>query len=503
MTPPRLAVEKVSKNFDGVQALADVSLEFHAGEVHAVCGENGAGKSTLMRILCGAIADYEGRLLSRGKQVRFADPRAAEADGVAIVYQELNLAGPLSVAANVFLGRELVSFGVWRRDKAMERAAAEIFQRLHASISPKARVDSLRIGDQQLVEIAKGLSRDADVLILDEPTSALAAAESTRLFRVVDGLRSKGAAVLYISHKMDEVFRVADRISVLRDGRFVGTKRTSETTPAEITAMMVGREISISARKEGTRSANELLRVEGLSKAHRTRPGVDSLSNVSFVLRAGEIVGVAGLLGAGRTELLETLFGADADTSFRGKVILSGKDYRPRTTTDAMQHGFAFLTEDRKRLGLLAGRNVRENVSLARLDLMQSFGFLNVRRERRIVKKAIERFRVKTPSLGAPVESLSGGNQQKALLARWLLEKPKLLLLDEPTRGVDVGAKAEIHALLRSFADDGIGILMTSSELPELFTACDRILTLSGGRLTGEFDPRAATEADVLRAMMA
>jgi ribose transport system ATP-binding protein len=502
MTAPRLAVENVSKNFDGVQALADVSLEFHAGEVHAVCGENGAGKSTLMRILCGAIADYDGRLYSRGKQVRFADPRAAEGDGIAIVYQELNLAGPLSVAANVFLGRELVSFGVWRRDKAMERAAAEIFQRLHASISPKARVDSLRIGDQQLVEIAKGLSRDADVLILDEPTSALAAAESHRLFRVIEGLRSKGAAVLYISHKMDEVFRLADRITVLRDGRFVGTKPTSETTPAEITAMMVGREISIGVLSAGSRPANELLRVEGLSKAHRTRPGVDSLSNVSFVLHAGEIVGVAGLLGAGRTELLETLFGAD-DSSFRGELLLHGKRFRPQTTTDAMRQGFAFLTEDRKRLGLLAGRSVRENISLARLDRMQTFGFLSVRRERRMVKKAVERFRVKTTSLGAPVESLSGGNQQKALLARWLLEKPKLLLLDEPTRGVDVGAKAEIHALLRTLADDGIGILMTSSELPELFTACDRILTLSGGRLTGEFDPRSTTEAEVLRAMMA
>jgi ribose transport system ATP-binding protein len=501
MTPPRLTAENVSKKFDGVQALSDVSLEFRAGEVHAVCGENGAGKSTLMRILCGAIADYDGRLLSRGKPVRFANPRDAERDGIAIVYQELNLAGTLSVAANVFLGRELLSFGFWRRDRAMERETAKLFERLHADISPKARVDSLRVGDQQLVEIAKGMSRDADVLILDEPTSALAAAESERLFRIIDDLRRKGAAVLYISHKMDEVFRLADRISVLRDGRFIGTKKRSETTPAEITAMMVGREIALGSHVARPKSAKELLRVEKLTRPHRRRKGVNALTDVNFSLHAGEIVGVAGLLGAGRTELLETLFGADS-ANWTGTLTLDGRPFRPKSPRDAMDRGLALLTEDRKRLGLLTGRSVRENVSLARLEKMQTAGLLNMRRERRMVKEAVERFRVKTASLRSPVESLSGGNQQKALLARWLIERPKLLLLDEPTRGVDVGAKAEIHQLLRELADTGVGILMTSSELPELFAASDRILTLSSGRLTGEFDPRRSSEEQLLKAMM-
>jgi ribose transport system ATP-binding protein len=498
---PRLSAERVSKQFDGVRALDDVSVEFRAGEVHAVCGENGAGKSTLMRILCGAIADYDGRLLSRGKPVRFATPRAAEADGVAIVYQELHLAGPLSVAANVFLGRERLQFGFWRRDRAMEADAAKLFGRLHASIDPAARVDSLRVGDQQLVEIAKGLSRDADVLILDEPTSALAAAESERLFRIIEDHRRKGGTVVYISHKMDEIFRLADRITVLRDGRFVGTKSRSETTAAAITAMMVGRDLPPAAPRPPHETRRELLRVEGLTRPHPARAGVDVLSDVGFSMRRGEIVGVAGLLGAGRTELLECLFGA-ATNGFRGVVTLDGERFHPRSPAEAMRRGVALLAEDRKRLGLLAGRSVKENVSLARLDLVTAAGVLNLRRERRLVKESMERLRVKAPSLDAAVESLSGGNQQKCLLARWLLAKPTLLLLDEPTRGVDVGAKAEIHAHLRGLADEGIGVLMTSSELPELFAACDRILALSGGRLTGEFDPCAATEERLLTAMM-
>jgi ribose transport system ATP-binding protein len=501
MTTPRFAAENISKKFEGVQALAGVSVDFLPGEVHAVCGENGAGKSTLMRILCGAIADYDGRLLSRGKPIRFANPREAESDGIAIVYQELNLAGPLSVAANVFLGRELLRFGFWRRDRAMEQEASRLFERLQAPISPKARVDCLRVGDQQLVEIAKGLSRDADLLILDEPTSALAAAESKRLFRIIDDFRRKGSTVVYISHKMDEIFRLADRITVLRDGKFVGTKRKSETTPTEITAMMVGREIPKAERRPSKQQTKELLRVEGLTRAHPTRRGVDVLSNVSFSLHAGEIVGVAGLLGAGRTELLECLFGASSN-GFRGRVLLEGEAYYPKSPADAMPRGLALLTEDRKRFGLLTGRSVRENVSLARLDLMQTAGLLNLRRERRHVRDAMDRLRVKASSLGAAVESLSGGNQQKCLLARWLLARPKLLLLDEPTRGVDVGAKAEIHAHLRRLAEEGIGVLMTSSELPELLAACDRILVLSGGRLTGTFDPHTATENDLLTAMM-
>jgi len=498
---PRLSAENISKRFEGVKALDGVSVDFLTGEVHAVCGENGAGKSTLMRILGGAIADYDGRILSRGNAVRFADPRQAEADGVAIVYQELNLAGTLSAAANVFLGREPVRFGIWRRDRLMEGTTAKLFELLHTAIDPKARVDTLRVGDQQLVEIAKGLSRNADVLILDEPTSALAVAETERLFRIIEGVRQRGGTVIYISHKMEEVFRLADRITVLRDGRFVGTRARSDTTPAEITAMMVGRKLPKAERRPAKGAQRELLRVQGLTRAHPARSGVNVLKDVSFAVNAGEVVGIAGLLGAGRTELLECLFGAAAN-GFQGTLSLDGKPFHPSSPAEALRQGAALLGEDRKRLGLLTGRSVRENVALARLDLVQTAGLLNTRRERRLVRDVMERLRVKAPSLRAAVETLSGGNQQKVLLGRWLLAKPKLLLLDEPTRGVDVGAKAEIHAHLRRLADEGIGVLMTSSELPELFSVCDRILALSGGRLTGKFDPQKATEAELLRAMM-
>jgi ABC-type sugar transport system ATPase subunit len=492
-------MESITKHFGGVHALEGVNFETAAGEVHALCGENGAGKSTLMKILAGAISDFDGRIVLNGHDVRFTGPRDAEDVGIRIIHQELNLVPDLSVAANIFLGRERLGLLGLLDDRAMEAEARRLFTRLGTPIDPRGRVGDLRIGDQQMVEIAKALAFDAEILIMDEPTSALSDAEVARLFRVIQDLRAGGATIIYISHKMNEVFSLADRVTVLRDGRFVAAAKRSQTDPSQVIRWMVGREIANQHLEPGAPAPEIVLDVAEVSLASAPGAGRPSLSGISFGLRRGEILGVAGLLGAGRTELLEALFGASPEQP-RGRILLEGRAVRFNHPAEAIAAGVALVTEDRKNLGLFDRMTVAENISICHLDDLKRLGLIDRRAESSAVSDSIARLSIKTIGGSAPVTSLSGGNQQKCILARWLLTNPKVLLLDEPTRGIDVGAKAEIYALMKRLAATGMGIIMTSSELPELLAVCDRILVLCEGRLTETLTREQATEESIMHA---
>jgi ABC-type sugar transport system ATPase subunit len=496
---PLISILNVTKRFPGVVALDDVSFDILPGELHAIVGENGAGKSTLMKILSGVIPDFEGSLLLRGSPVRFADTRAAEEQGISIIHQELNLVEDLSAAANIFLGREKrTRFGLLD-DRAMEQAATALMIELECHVAPRQLVRSLRVGDQQLIEIAKALSLETDILIMDEPTSALTEAEVARLFRVIRRLRERGVTILYISHKLDEVFRLADRITVLRDGRRVQTLVRSETDRRAVTHLMVGREIESVDLGDGRQPGAVVLEVRSLSLPQPDHARVWRLENVSFTLRRGEILGIAGLMGAGRTELLECLFGASPEAP-GGTILLEGREVRFATPSQARAAGVALVTEDRKRLGLFANLSVGANVSICALHEAASAALVSPRRERGLAGAVIRKLAVKTSGFETAVTSLSGGNQQKAIIARWLLTRPRVLLLDDPTRGVDVGAKAELYRLMDQLCREGLGIIVTSSELPELLTLCDRILVLCEGRLTAEFGAAEATEQAIMEA---
>ncbi len=495
----RLQMRNISKNFGGVHALRDVTVQARAGEVHALCGENGAGKSTLMKILAGAITDFEGEILLGGKPVRFSGPRDAEDAGVRIIYQELNLVPEMTVAANIFLGRERTRSLGLLDNRAMEAEARRLFERLGAPISPKTLVGDLRIGDQQMVEIAKALAFDAAILIMDEPTSALSDSEVARLYRVIDDLRRQGTTILYISHKMNEVFTLSDQVTVLRDGRFVASAFRQETTPEQVVRWMVGREIAELHFDHKPVAGSAVLEVKKLSLESPPSSGRPDLKDLNFEVRAGEVLGVAGLLGAGRTELLEALFGASSKAP-TGQILLNGAEVRFREPGEAIAAGVALVTEDRKNLGLFDQMSVAENITIRHLGAMTKRGMIDRRAEAQAVLDSIMRLSIKTAGGGAAITSLSGGNQQKCILARWLLIGPKLLLLDEPTRGIDVGAKAEIYALIRRLVSEGMAVIMTSSELPELLTVSDRIIVLCEGRLTAELSRSEATEETIMHA---
>lgn len=498
MSQPLISIRHLTKRYPGVVALEDVSLDVQPGELHAIVGENGAGKSTLMKILSGVVTDYEGEIHLRGQRVRFGGTRDAEAAGVSIIHQELNLVNDLSAAANIFLGREKrTRFGLLD-DRGMERAAADLLAELECGVSPRAPVRSLRVGDQQLVEIAKALSLATEILIMDEPTSALTETEVTRLFRIVSRLRQRGVTILYISHKMDEVFALADRITVLRDGQLVQTLRRDEATPRQVTHLMVGREMAATAFEPRT-PGPVVLEVEGLSLPWPGHARQWRLQDVSFQLRRGEIVGLAGLMGAGRTELLECLFGANLEP-LQGRIVLEGREVRFEHPRDARRAGVALVTEDRKGLGLFAHLSVGRNGTICRLEEASAWGLVRPRRERELAQGLIEQLNVKTAGSEAPITSLSGGNQQKVIIGRWLLTEPKVLLLDDPTRGIDVGAKAELYRLMDRLCRYGLAILVTSSELPELLTVCDRILVLCEGRLTAALSRDEATEERIMEA---
>jgi len=497
MSTPVISFRQVTKRFPGVVALSEVTVDITAGELNAIVGENGAGKSTLVRCLCGVITDYEGELQLRGRSARFRNTTDAEQCGIGIIHQELNLVDGLSAAANIFLGREKTNRWGLLDDRAMERDAAALLEQLECDISPRQLVRELRVGDQQLVEIAKALSLRTDILIMDEPTSALTEAEVARLFRVIARLRERGVTILYISHKLDEVFRLADRITVLRDGRLVTTVPRGQTNPREITHLMVGREIEETDLQQPRTSGAVVLEVRGLSLPWPGHARKWRLRDINLTLRRGEILGLAGLMGAGRTEMLECLFGASPHLP-QGRIILDGRDVLFRHPAEAMRAGVALVTEDRKRLGIFANLNLGQNITVCTLREVTTAGLISFQRENALAQRSVEQLAVRAAGLTAPITSLSGGNQQKSILGRWLLTRPKVLLLDDPTRGVDVGAKAELYRLMDKLCREGLGIIVTSSELPELITLCDRILVLCEGHLTGELSRAEASQQRIM-----
>lgn len=499
---PIIEFRSLTKRFPGVVALDNVSFAVNEGEFFSICGENGAGKSTLMKILSGVITEYEGELLVRNETATFQGTREAESAGISIIHQELNLVEELSVAANIFLGRELKRGLGFLDDRSMEQQAAKLFESLESNIDPRMPVGRLRVGDQQLVEIAKALSLNARILIMDEPTSALTESEVARLFRVIERLRAAGVTILYISHKMEEVFRLSDRIMVLRDGKSITTVAREDTNPDEITHWMVGREIESLNLDQAREFGEIVLEVQDLSLPWKEHARQWRLKDISFQLRKGEILGVAGLMGAGRTELLECLFGASPEPP-TGTIRLNGEYVHFNHPADAKRAGIALVTEDRKRLGIFAQMDVRENTTICKLKAATKGGLVRSRVEQEMATEMVKKLAVRTPNTDVKITSLSGGNQQKCLIGRWLLTNPTVLLLDDPTRGIDVGAKAELYRLMNELCRTGIAIILTSSELPELLTVSDRILVLSEGRQTAEFQRSEATEDKILSAAMA
>ncbi len=499
MNAPIIAMRAIGKRFGGVQALDGVSFDVEPGELIAICGENGAGKSTLMKILSGVITEYEGELLIDGECVRFQSTREAESAGISIIHQELNLVEQLSVAANVFLGREKRVAFAFRDDRSMREEARTLLSELECDVSVNALAGTLRVGDQQLVEIAKALSLRSRIVVMDEPTSALTESEVARLYRVIAKMRERGTTILYISHKMEEVFHLSNRIVVLRDGQFIAARTTTETNPHEITHLMVGRELESLDLGQASERGERLLEVRDLSLAWPGHARGYRLKGISFDVHVGEVLGIAGLMGAGRTELLESLFGASPIPP-QGEIILQGKPIAPRHPAEAIRYGMALVTEDRKRLGIFAAMHVGRNITLCQLREMRSPIGLSEAREQTAADAMVSKLKIKTASLRSAITSLSGGNQQKCIVGRWLLTRPKILLLDDPTRGVDVGAKAELYRIIRDLCREGLGVIVTSSELPELLTLSDRIMVLSEGRQTALFDRAEATQDKILEA---
>jgi rhamnose transport system ATP-binding protein len=473
-----------------VQALRDVSFELHAGEVHALVGENGAGKSTLIKIITGVHQPDEGTLAVNGRVVERNDPVLSRSLGIAAIYQQPALFPDLTVAENVALGLE--SGGAWRRVRWGQRRlrARELLERVGAAIDPDAVVRGLTMPEQQLVEIARALGADARILIMDEPTASLSDREVARLFRVIRDLRGQGVGILYVSHRLDELFQVADRVTALRDGCLVGTRPMTDVDRAELIRMMVGREITSVFPKRQVALRDVVLELRGVGCRE------SGIRGVSLSVRAGEILGLAGLMGAGRTELARVLFGltpADA-----GEVRLRGQPVVIRSPARAVELGIAYVPEDRRRHGVILEMPVASNTSLAILKKVSTFGWIDFARERTVAESFVRRLGIRTASLDAPVGDLSGGNQQKVALARWLAAEPAVLILDEPTQGVDVGAKAEIHRLMGELASKGLAILMISSELPEVFGMSDRIAVMHGGTVAGVLDRAEATQEKVL-----
>jgi rhamnose transport system ATP-binding protein len=486
---PLLALTGVSKSFGAVAALRDVRLELYPGEAHALVGENGAGKSTLVKVLAGAHAPDAGTLTLAGRPLQLSGPADARAAGIAVIYQEPTLFPDLSVAENIFMGRQPLG-GLRRIDRAsVRRRCVELFDRLGVHLDPDRPARGLSIADQQLVEIAKALSFEARALIMDEPTAALSGVEVERLFAVARSLRDGGAAVLFISHRFNEVFALCQRITVMRDGHWVSTDRTEDVTVDQIVRRMVGREVSSLFPKLDTEPGEVLLEVRGL-----TRHGV--FSDVSFDVRGGEIVALAGLVGAGRSEVIQAVFGVDRYDS--GEVRVSGRRLPPGRPAAAMAAGLALVPEDRRQQGLVMELSVERNATLTRRWPLARLGLLHAGSERRAAREWTQRLQVKAAKLSAAVSTLSGGNQQKVVLAKWLSTRPRVLIVDEPTRGIDVGTKAEVHRLLSQLAADGIAVVMVSSELPEVLGMADRVLVMHEGRLVSEIPRDRADEESVM-----
>lgn len=491
MAEPLLSIEHISKTFPGVKALDDVSLSFLPGEVHAIVGENGAGKSTLIKILAGATTPTEGRILFDQSEVSIGHPTEGLKLGISVIYQELTLLPELSVAENIFLNRQPRSGKGTIDYSQMHKDAENVLRRLNVDIDTHSDVGHLRIAEQQLVEIARGISAQARVVIMDEPTDALTEQEAEVLFEVIDDLKQQNILVIYITHRLKEVFEIADRVTVLKDGQKVDTLSAQQTDSKQLARLMVGRPIS-DTYPESSLSSTEpapLLKVEGVSTRGIVR-------DISFSLRNGEIIGLAGLVGSGRTELVHALFGFEPVE--KGQMYIKQREVVIGTPMDAINAGMGYVTSDRKEEGLILQHTIKENMALPSLDDRQRMGFINRKNEQNVVADMIDKLTIRPPSANQIVNYLSGGNQQKVVLAKWLLTNPDILLFNEPTRGIDIGAKEEIYKLMRTIADTGTGILMISSELPEVLGMSDRILVMHRGRLSGRLNREEATEEAIM-----
>jgi ribose transport system ATP-binding protein len=486
-----LKVSGISKSFPGVQALKDVQFELNRGEVLTLVGENGAGKSSLMKILSGIYSKDSGSIVLEGTEVEIDSPKAAQALGISIIHQEMNLMPHLTVAQNIYIGREPRT-GLFVRARALNQRATELLTRLGIDLDPRELIENLTVAKQQMVEIAKALSFDAKVLIMDEPTSALTEAETETLFNLIEGLKASGTGIIYISHRMDELRRLSDRVTVLRDGAYIGTLDKADIDIPTIIEMMVGRHIEEGARPEARQHAHDdvVLKVEGLNTRHL-------LKDISFELRRGEILGFAGLMGAGRTEVARAIIGADPS---EGTVIhIDGKPVKISQPSEAVAHGVGYLSEDRKLFGLLLEQDVNTNILLASLaDYTNRFGFVNTEKGKQRSRDYVKALRIKTPSIHATTKNLSGGNQQKVVIAKWLARDCDILIFDEPTRGIDVGAKEEIYRLLNELVAQGKSIIMISSELPEVLRLSHRIVVMAGGRITGVLNNEDASQAKIM-----
>jgi len=482
----------ISKSFPGVHALDSCRFELRPGEVHALVGENGAGKSTLMKLLSGIYRRDAGTIRFKGREVDIASPRAAQDLGISIIHQELNLMGHLTVAQNIFIGREPRGALPFILDeKALNESARQLFAELHIKLDPQARVSSLGVAQQQMVEIAKALSFNSDVMIMDEPTAALTDIEIDELFRIIRHLRERGAGIVHISHRLEELKQISDRVTVMRDGRYVDTVQTAEASIQSIISMMVGRTIfEATPELPEQRDPEVVLEVRNLNRGRVIR-------DVSFKLHRGEILGISGLVGAGRTEVVRAVFGADPRDS--GEVLVHGQAALIRTPTDAVAHGIGYLSEDRKRYGLALTMDVETNIVLASLEsFADRSGRIDVGRTKATAQAHVKSLTIKTPGIGQRVRNLSGGNQQKVVIAKWLTADTEILIFDEPTRGIDVGAKSEIYRLLNDLARQGKAIIMISSELPEILRMSHRILVMCEGRITGELGAAEATQERIM-----
>jgi len=494
-----LSMRGVTKEFSGIFALQNVDFEVLPGEVMALMGENGAGKSTLMKILAGVYTDWGGKISVDQKELRFKNTREAEDAGIGIIYQELNLVPELTVAENMFLGREPTRFGTVIDFPQMNRMASDILTELHFTEPVMTPVSRLRVGRQQLVEIGKALSLNARVLIMDEPTSALSEKESKILLNVVKQLRDRGVSIIYITHRLAEVFEIADRVTVLRDGCLVAVEQIQNMNRQKLIQMMVGRDFKKFYFKDGKPKDDVLVKVTNLTRKHANPSRKPLVDNISFEVRKGEQFGIAGLLGAGRTELLETLFGVDPSYT-TGTIEMNNEEIKLSNPKQAIEAGIGFITEDRKGSGLVLSMDIGQNLTLAALDSLLQYSILSKKKENAVVDQYIDQLSIQTKNPKNSINSLSGGNQQKVLLAKWLATEPKLLLLDEPTRGIDVGAKHQIYVLLSELANQGISIIMASSELLELLSICDRIMVMREGKMSALFNRDEATQEKILDA---
>ena len=487
--PALLEMRSITKRFPGVLALSEVDFDVHKGEVHALVGENGAGKSTLMKILSGVYERDSGDVIFKGQPVAFRNPRQSQLAGITTIYQELNQVPYLSVTENIFLGTELTRGGVALKWSEMHQQARDLLAKLHLDIDPRTLVGRLGVGMQQMVEVAKALYHKADLIIMDEPTSSLSIREINDLFNIVRELKAEGVSVIYISHHLEETFRISDRTTVLRDGHLIKTQPSADLNVDRLIRLMVGRDLSEQFPKEIVVRGDEVLRIEGLNQGA-------TLRDINFSAYAGEVLGIAGLVGAGRTELVRAIFGADPIDS--GTFYLDGKKVNIKSSRDAVHNGIGLLTEDRKRQGLFLQMTVRENITISVLERLTRGLTTNRKREAELSQQYIDSLAIKTSGQDQLAINLSGGTQQKVVLSKWLVTKPRVLIFDEPTRGIDVGAKVEIYRMMNNLAKQGVAILMVSSELPEILGMSDRIMVVTAGRIRGFLNRDEASEQRIM-----